>query len=179
MLEPFYPDAYLDSTYRIDFNKLYDEGYRGLIFDIDNTLVPHGAKADKQAIDLFRRLRKAGFRCCLLSNNKQQRVKMFNDGIKAEYIFNAMKPSRRNYYAAMKKMKTNLNNTIFIGDQIFTDIWGANRTGLRTILVRPINPKEEIQIIIKRIPEKLILFFFKRYLKAGGKGKIYENSHRK
>ena len=79
MIQQFYPDEWLDSAYVIDYEKLYKEGYRGLIFDIDNTLVPHGAPADERAIALFKRLKEIGFSCCLLSNNKEPRVKMFNE----------------------------------------------------------------------------------------------------
>ena len=49
-----------------------------------------------------------------------------------------------------------------MGDQIFTDVYGANRTGIRTILVKPIHPKEEIQIVLKRYLEKIVLFFYRR-----------------
>ena len=66
----FYPDEYLDSTYNIDFKKYYDKGYRGILFDIDNTLVPHGAKEDDRVIKLFEYLRKIGFKTCLISNNQ-------------------------------------------------------------------------------------------------------------
>lgn len=162
MLEKFYPDAYLASTYEIDFEQLYQEGYRGLIFDIDNTLVPHGAAADERAKALFLRLKKIGYRCCLLSNNKEPRVKMFNEEIGVDYIFDAHKPSTRNYENAMRKIGTDRGSTIFVGDQIFTDIYGAKRTGIRTILVKPIHPKEEIQIVLKRYLEKIILYFYKR-----------------
>lgn len=162
MLHAFYPDEYLESTYSIPFETLYEEGYKGLIFDIDNTLVPHGAKADQRAIALFERLKKVGFSCCLLSNNKEPRVKSFHDAVKVAYIFNAKKPSVRNYKEAMKKMNTDTTNTIFIGDQVFTDIYGAKRAGLRTILVKPIHPKEEIQIVLKRYLEKVVLYFYKR-----------------
>lgn len=72
-----YPDEYLDSTYTIDFKKLYKDGYRGILFDIDNTLVPHGAPADKRAVALFKKLREIGFQTCLISNNKEPRVKSF------------------------------------------------------------------------------------------------------
>ena len=61
MLERFYPGSMETSTYQIDFEALYREGYRGLIFDIDNTLVPHGAPADDRAIALFDRLKSIGF----------------------------------------------------------------------------------------------------------------------
>ena len=59
-------------------------------------------------------------------------------------------------------MKTEKDNTLFVGDQLFTDVWGAKRTGIKSILVKPIHPKEEIQIVLKRYLEKIVLFFYKR-----------------
>jgi hypothetical protein len=165
MLEQFYPDEWLDSAYIIDYEHLYAEGFRGLIFDIDNTLVPHGAPADERAIQLFSRLKEIGFACCLLSNNKEPRVKMFNEPIGVDYIFKADKPGREGYRKAMEKMQTNCSNTIFVGDQLFTDVWGAKRTGIKSILVKPINPKEEIQIVLKRRLEWIILYFYKKQRK--------------
>lgn len=162
MFETFFPDEYVASTYVIPFEKFYEEGYRGIIFDIDNTLVMHGAPADERAKKLFARLKEIGFQCCLLSNNQEPRVKMFNESIGVHYIFNAHKPSVKNYEKAMELMGTSKNNTIFIGDQLFTDVWGAKRTGIRNILVKPIHPKEEIQIVLKRKLEKIVLFFYKR-----------------
>ena len=85
MFDKFFPDEYVASTYVIAFEKLYEEGYRGVIFDIDNTLVPHGAPADERAKKLFERLGKIGFESCLLSNNKEPRVKMFNEEIGTNY----------------------------------------------------------------------------------------------
>lgn len=162
MFQRLYPGEYLDSAYDIAYEKLYEEGCRGLIFDIDNTLVPHGAKADDRAKALFERLKTLGFGCCLLSNNKEARVKMFNDDVQVQYIYDAHKPSVKNYQQAMKLLETDVTNTIFIGDQIFTDVYGANRAGIRTILVKPIHPKEEIQIVLKRYLEKIVLFFYRR-----------------
>ena len=74
MLHQFYPDYEADSAYGIDYKTLYRKGYRGIIFDIDNTLVPHGAPATPQAIEFFGRLRELGFQTLLLSNNKEPRV---------------------------------------------------------------------------------------------------------
>lgn len=165
MLSRFYPGEYLDSTYEIDFARLYAEGYRGIIFDIDNTLVPHGAPADERAKKLFAHLKELGYQCVLLSNNKEPRVKMFNDAVQVQYIFKAGKPSVRNYVKAMELMHTKKDNTLFVGDQIFTDVYGANRAGIRTILVKPIHPKEEIQIVLKRYLEKIVLFFYHKSLK--------------
>lgn len=165
MFQRFYPGEYVESTYGIDFEGLYREGYRGIIFDIDNTLVPHGAGADERAKALFGRLKKLGFGCCLLSNNKETRVKMFNDDVQVEYIYDAHKPSTANYRRAMELLGTDETSTVFVGDQIFTDIYGANRAGIRTILVKPIHPREEIQIVLKRYLEKIVLFFYRRKVK--------------
>lgn len=162
MLENFYPDEYLDSTYVIDFEKWYEKGYRGVIFDIDNTLVPHGAPADERARELFQRLKSIGFQCCLISNNQLPRVKPFADAVGALFMEDAHKPSRKGYRFAMQKMGTDRTNTIFVGDQLFTDIYGAKRTGITSILVKPIHPKEEIQIVLKRYLEKIVLFFYQR-----------------
>ncbi len=166
MFETFFPDEYVASTYVIPFEKLYEEGYRGVIFDIDNTLVPHGEPADKRAKKLFERLKTIGFESCLLSNNQEPRVKMFNEEIQVHYIFDAHKPSVKNYQKAMELMGTDLDHTIFVGDQLFTDVWGAKRTGIRNILVKPIHPKEEIQIVFKRKLEKIVLYFYKKQQKT-------------
>lgn len=162
ILERFYPDEYVASTYKIPFEKLYEEGYRGMIFDIDNTLVPHGAPADERAKKLFARLKEIGFESCLISNNQEPRVKMFNEEIQTRYIFNAHKPSTKNYIRAMEEMGTEKDNTLFVGDQLFTDVWGAKRAGIHNILVKPIHPKEEIQIVLKRYLERIVLHFYKK-----------------
>ena len=164
MFDRFFPDQYVASTYVIDFEKLYEEGVRGLIFDIDNTLVPHGAPADERAKALFARLKAIGFRCCLISNNQKPRVEMFNKDIQVDYVYNAHKPSTRNYLRAMEIMGTDRRSSVFIGDQLFTDVWGANRAGIMSILVKPIDKHEEIQIILKRRLEWIVLFFYKRRL---------------
>lgn len=165
MLQRFYPDEYLDSTYDIDFEEKYRQGYRGIIFDIDNTLVPHGLPADERAIALFKRLRETGYKVTMLSNNKEPRVKMFCDAVDAPYIYKAGKPNPANYREAMKNMGTDETNTLFVGDQIFTDVWGANKAGIYSVLVKPIHPKEEIQIVLKRYLEKIVLIRYHKDMK--------------
>ena len=169
MFERFYPDEYVDSTYSIDFEKKYNDGFRGVIFDIENTLVPHGAKADKRAEDFFVYLKNLGFKSCLISNNDEARVKMFNENIKTDYIYKAGKPAVKSYEKAMKIMGTDKSNTFFVGDQIFTDVYGANRTGIYAVLVKPIHPKEEIQIVLKRYLEKIVLVFYKKKVLREGR----------
>ncbi len=157
-----YPDRYFDKKEDIPFQKYYDRGYRGIIFDIDNTLVPHDAPPDDKAVALIHELKQMGFQICLLSNNGEQRVSSFNEPLQVEFIYKANKPFRYGYERAMQVLNTNVKNTLFVGDQIFTDVWGAKRMGIFSILLDPINPKEEIQIILKRIPEKYIKWNYRR-----------------
>lgn len=168
MFQIFYPADYVESAYHIDFEKYHKRGYQGIIFDIDNTLVFHGAEADQRSIALFQRLHRMGFATCLISNNKEPRVKSFADRVRSPYIYKAGKPKTGSYRRAMEKMKTDKCNTLFVGDQLFTDIYGANRTGLYSILVRPLGPKEEIQIVLKRYLEKIVLFFYERTRRKKG-----------
>lgn len=166
MFAMFYPDEYLDSTYEIDFEAFYQKGIRGVIFDIDNTLVPHGAPADKRALELFRKLRRIGCQTMLLSNNKEPRVKSFAKETGTDYLHMAGKPKRRGYLQAMERMGTTAQTTLFVGDQLFTDVWGAKRSGIHAILVKPIHPKEEIQIVLKRYLEKVVLYFYLKKKRA-------------
>ena len=157
------PRRYEVSTYVIPFDYYHAQGMQGVIFDIDNTLVPHDAPADERAKNLFSHLRALGMDTCLLSNNKEPRVAAFAEAVGgSNYIYKGGKPGVKNYKKAMELMGTSLNSTIFVGDQLFTDVYGAKRTGIRSFLVKPINPKEEIQIVLKRYPEALILFFYRR-----------------
>ncbi len=178
MFKNLYPDIYVDSAYSVDYEGLYADGYRGLIFDIDNTLVTHGAPADEQAIALFERLKNIGFKCCLISNNDESRVKMFNDDVHVTYTYKAHKPKPEGYLKAMELMDTDRNTTIFIGDQIFTDVWGANNAGIPSIMVKYIYWKEEIQIFFKRWLEFFVLIFYRRYRKrhpSTARGEFFVN----
>lgn len=157
IMKRFYPTEYAASVYDIDFEALYEQGIRGVLLDIDNTLVPHGKPADERAIALVKEMKNIGLKTCLISNNSRGRVESFAKEVDSKYIFAALKPRRKNYRLAMERMKTDCADTIFIGDQIFTDIWGANRTGIQSILVEPIHKSEEIQIVWKRKIERLIL----------------------
>ena len=162
MLERFFPDEYVDSAYGIPFEELYRKGYRGIIFDVDNTLVPHGAPADARSIGLVESLRAMGFSTCILSNTKEPRVAPFAGQVKSPYIFKGGKPSVKGYERAMEVMGTGRENTLFIGDQLFTDVWGARRTGLYSILTKPMDPHEEIQIVFKRYLEAVVLRAYKK-----------------
>ena len=158
----FYPDAEYPSAYGLPYESLYRKGYRGIIYDIDNTLVVHGGPATPEAVRLFARLHEMGFRTILLSNNREARVKPFADAVGSEYICKAHKPSPEGYYRSMEQMGTDASTTLLVGDQLFTDVWGAKQAGIYSILTTPIHPKEEIQIILKRKLEAVILYFYHR-----------------
>lgn len=169
MLRQFYPDEYKNSTYEIDFSTFQKKGYQGILFDIDNTLVEHGKDATIQAKQLFVQLKKMGMKTCLISNNKKERVERFNQEIATNYIYKANKPAISSYQKAMDCMGTTKEHTLFVGDQLFTDVFGAKRAGMYAILVKPIDKKEEIQIVLKRYLEKIVLFFYERDKKKGKK----------
>lgn len=160
MFRRFYPDEYYDSAYHVDYEAFYEKGYRAVLFDVDNTLAEHDAPANARARKLIARLEHLGYGICFVSNNDEPRVKSFSEEVGGTYVYKAGKPSARGYEQAMEKLGTNRTNTLFVGDQIFTDIWGANNAGLYSILVQPIAKHEEIQIILKRIPERWVKHFY-------------------
>ncbi len=169
IFDRFYPDCEAVSAYDLPYEEMYEKGYRGILFDIDNTLVPHGAPATKQSVALFRKLHAIGFKTVIISNNKEERVKPFADAVSSRYIFKANKPGKKGYEKAMKIMKTDPNTTFFVGDQLFTDIWGARKAGMYTFLTKPIHPKEEFQIILKRALEAMVLLFYHRKIRKQAK----------
>ena len=154
MFQQFYPREEYDSTYEIPFEMYYQKGYRGVLFDVDNTLVEHDQPATARAVELFEHLRELGFQTCVISNNKDYRVKPFADTVKTPYVFKAGKPSPRGYQEGMKRMQTTPETTLFVGDQIFTDVFCARRAGAFAILVTPLPYKENLFFKFKRLMEK-------------------------
>ena len=126
---------------------------------------PFGEEVDACYAEALALCHELGFETCLISNNQKPRVEPFAKAMKTRYLYNAHKPSPKNYLLAMEKMGTGLTDTVFIGDQLFTDVWGAKKAGIYSILVKPIHPKEEIQIVLKRRLERIVLYFYKKSLK--------------
>ncbi len=155
----FIPERQADSIRDIDFEAEYESGFRAVIFDIDNTLVPHDAPATAETAEFFSMLRAIGFRTCLISNNQESRVKPFADVVDSLYLTDAEKPRRKSYRKAMRLLGTNLQNTLFVGDQLLTDVLGARRLGMHHIMVDPVDPESEPDHIkFKRVIEKIMLF---------------------
>lgn len=149
-----YPDMWAQNAYSIDYTLLYHKGYRGIIFDIDNTLVFPNAPSDVRSRDLVSTLQKMGFKTIILSNNTGKRATQFAKEVGADVVTGARKPLPGKYKKAMTLMGTNEDTTLCIGDQIFTDIWGANAAHICSILTDPLTKQEFFLIRIKRILEK-------------------------
>ena len=164
MRHSLFPDDYVAGTYRIDFAALARQGYRGIIFDVDNTLVPHDAPADDRARALMEELRARGLSLGLVSNNHEPRVKSFSEACGGlDYVFLSHKPKPDAYLRLCRKLGLSASQVIFFGDQLFTDIWGANNAGIHSILVEPIDKSTDIpRIKLKRQLEKPILCLYKK-----------------
>ena len=162
-MEWLYPKDYVKTIHDIDYDKLFQMGIRGIMFDIDNTLAAFDAPyPTKEVIALFDQLRVNGFEVCLVSNNSHKRVHKYNEKLGVAAFPRANKPLTTNLRKAMSSMGTTTKQTVFVGDQLFTDVWAGNAIGFRTILVKPIQDKEQLITRVKRGLEKLIL---KSYIK--------------
>ena len=160
-IKNYYPCGYAESVFAIDYKKLYDKGFRGIIFDIDNTLVHHGDDSTPQVDDLFVKIHAAGLKTILLTNNDDERVQRFIKNIDTDYICDAEKPETSGYLRAVERLGIERSQAVVIGDQVFTDILGANMCGIRSILVKFIKLPEEKWIGKRRYIEKLILWFWR------------------
>jgi len=137
------PDLYVESVLALNLEKLKERNIKGLIIDIDNTLVSWEIKyASEKTKEWLLNLEKEGFKVCLVSNNTEDRVVTFNEKLKLPAIHRASKPRTGAFRKAMKTLGTNVENTAVIGDQIFTDVLGGNRMKLFTVLVVPLEGRE-------------------------------------
>lgn len=161
MFKEFFPYECAGSVFEIDYRKLYKKGIRGIIFDIDNTLVHHGDDSTPEIERLFRDIHDAGLKTLLLTNNDEERVERFIKNIDTLYICDAEKPEPEGYRKALKKLKLKKSQAVCVGDQIFTDILGANKAGIPSILVKYIMLPGETKIGKRRYAEKLILWYYR------------------
>jgi len=161
MLNMFYPSAYVESVFTIDYEALLKKGYRGILFDIDNTLVPFKADATPEIEVFLRSLQAMGFQLLFISNGSAERVQRFLKNIDAPYIDNANKPRPESYLAAAKQLGLAKDEVLCIGDQLFTDIFGANRAHITSILVKFIGYYTEKKLGKRRSAERVILTLYR------------------
>lgn len=144
-MKKLYPDLYLNSIYEIDFEKLKILGIKGLIADLDNTLVAWNEEdISKRLGKWFNQAKKHGIAICVVSNNRSSRVYTFAENFDIPAIPKARKPRRKSFNRALEILNLSPREVAVIGDQMFTDVLGGNRVGLFTILIRPITDKEFI-----------------------------------
>ncbi|WP_176705898.1 YqeG family HAD IIIA-type phosphatase [Paenibacillus hemerocallicola] len=164
MLKKLIPQKNVRSIYEIDVQALWDAGIRGIITDLDNTLV--GAKHPQATPELLvwlKQLQTIGFKVVIVSNNNKLRVSRFSEPLSIPYIFRAKKPGNSAFRKAMGMMSLAPQQTVVIGDQMLTDVLGGNRLGLYTILVLPIELRDEgFFTKINRRIEKAALSWMKR-----------------
>lgn len=168
MFEKFFPKKYYKSIYSISLKNLHKNNIKGIIFDIDNTLAPFDVKyPDENIKQFFKLLERENFKISLVSNNKGNRVDLFNSNLNLPAVSKAGKPRLKGLIKAMKLMGTDIKSTAFVGDQIFTDVWAGNRMGIYTLLIKPICERDEWTVKLKRGLEKHILkiYFRKRGIK--------------
>ena len=161
MLKSLYPLAYVPSVYDIDYAALYRRGYRAILFDIDNTLVPHGAPATPESDALLRQVQQAGILPVMLSNNNEARVESFLEHLNCLYVCDAEKPKSVGYHRALALLELPPGEVLVVGDQVFTDILGANRCGLDSVLVRFIGADTEKKLGKRRRLEQLVLWCYR------------------
>ena len=157
LLRLFKPDLVFKKMTQIPFKKLYADGYRFALLDMDNTIVEDHAQSPTQYTwEVIELLKKTGFVPCIVSNAKSLRSENFAKILGISYISYAQKPSPKGIYRAIALLEASAEKTVFFGDQIFTDIAAAKRAGVLAILVEPYQKKEVFYVKLKRPAEKLL-----------------------
>ncbi|MBE4908059.1 YqeG family HAD IIIA-type phosphatase [Bacillus luteolus] len=168
MLKLFLPDEHVKSVFEISPKSLVERGIKGIITDLDNTLVEWDRpNATPKLINWFKEMKDEGIMVTIVSNNNEQRVKDFSDPLEIPFIFEARKPLIRAFKRAQINMKLKPEELVVIGDQLLTDVLGGNRTGLHTILVVPVAQTDGFFTRINRRVERRLLSWMKR------KGMLY------
>ena len=157
------PDYFFERFTLADGEFLSSIGVRGIVLDVDNTLEPyeHPLPGD-HVVKWLNDLREHGISAAIVSNNNKERIDLFNKDLGLPAYAKGKKPFKKYILRAMQDMNTQRENTILMGDQIFTDVWAAHNAGIRAILVPPINDKKDILTRFKRMLEIPVLKAYKR-----------------
>lgn len=157
MLKRLIPDLFVKSIYDIDYEALHHQGVKAIITDLDNTLVESDrADATPDLVTWLNRLQTMGFQVMIVSNNNKTRVSKFAHPLNIPYIHAARKPFQTPFQRALNRMDATAEQTVVIGDQLFTDVLGGNRLGLFTILVVPVAEQEGFWTKVNRAFEKIV-----------------------
>jgi uncharacterized protein len=163
VFENFLPNEHVKSIFDISPEQLKSRGIRGIITDLDNTLVEWDRPtATPKLISWFDEMKKHNILITIVSNNNEARVKAFADPLKIPFIFQAKKPMGRAFKRALSQMGIKKEETVVIGDQLMTDVLGGNRSGFHTILVVPVAQTDGFMTKFNRFAERRILNWFRK-----------------
>lgn len=158
MLRRFYPKAYILSLSQIGPEYFLEKGIRGVILDLDNTLIPWQCGVmEPDMSELLKTYLRAGLKLCVVSNAFSNRVERLLQPLGIPGIARAAKPRRKAFMEALQILGTAERETAVVGDQIFTDIFGGNRLGLYTVLVVPMSKREFLGTKLVRLIEKTMI----------------------
>lgn len=157
------PDEFVNSVFDITPEKLHANGIKGIITDLDNTLVEWDRPdATEEIAAWMRELAEAGIRVIIASNNHEERVKRFAEPLGIPYIHRAKKPLGNAYYAGLVSLKLQRHEVAMVGDQLLTDVMGAKRQKLYTFLVRPVAESDGFVTLFNRFVERRVFNDLKR-----------------
>jgi HAD superfamily phosphatase (TIGR01668 family) len=163
VLNYFLPDQHVKSIFEITPESLKEKGVKGIITDLDNTLVEWDRpNATPKLIEWFENMKKHQILVTIVSNNNEERVKFFADPLVTPYIYRARKPMTKAFDRAVKDMGLKKEETVVIGDQLLTDVLGGNRGGYHTILVVPVAKTDGLVTKFNRTVERRILNWFRK-----------------
>ena len=174
-MDNFIPDIYQKSIYHIDYEKLLDDGIKCLLFDLDNTCIPYKDKEpNKKLIELFEMLKDMDFKLIIFSNAPKRRIAPFKKVLNVDCLARARKPLKKNFLKVLKLFNYQLSDVAIIGDQLYKDILGGNKIGIKTILVNPMSLDD--MIVTKYIFRPLERQKYRLLEKKGllKRGKYYE-----
>ncbi len=165
MLKKLCPKFQANSILELNLKELEDSGIKGIIFDLDNTLVEWKKDTlSPEVKNLISRLKDKGFKLCILSNALEHRVEVVAQILDVPYVSRAVKPRKSPFRKALEIMGTKPTETAVVGDQLFTDILGGNRMKLYTIWTPPLSSTEFLSTRAVRQIERLVI---KRFQKKG------------
>lgn len=160
----FYPDGYFNKVSEISLEYLKENNIKGLILDVDNTLIDYYRNMAEETVKWANDLKQSGIKMCILSNSeKQEKVKAVAEKLGLEYSYFGMKPLKKGFKKAKKMLGLENSEIAAVGDQIFTDVIGANRMKMFSILVEPI---EEKDIWVTKLKRPIENYIKKKYLKT-------------
>ena len=162
-----YPRLYCKKVTDISLDYLETNQIKGILLDVDNTLLDFDLNVVDGLEQWYQKIKENNIKCMILSNsNKTEKIKKVANLLKIEYIQFATKPLKRGFKKAQRKLDLNPENIAVVGDQIFTDVIGANRSKMHSILVEPLAEKDLFLTKFKRPLENLVI---KKYLKKQGR----------